>query len=162
MLEDPAHRHVLLNHLPILGLGMAWIFLAWAMFDRRWSTSIFALSLVAALSASTLLVVSTGDAAYPFVFESLDGPGREWLDYHTHLGDRWGWGVAANGLVALLGIVVGHRRESLRRVVVLVVLVTTLAALGLAAVVAEAGGQIRHPEFRRGVPPAYEAPGRLR
>ena len=162
MLEDPVHRHVLLNHLPIVGLGMAWIFLVWALFDRRWSSAIFGLSLVAALSASTLLVTSAGDAAYPVIFDELDGPGREWLDYHTYLGDRWGWVFWANGLLALSAIAAGHFRESLRRLVLVAVLVTTLMALVLAAIMAEAGGKIRHPEFRFGPPPAYEAPGRLR
>jgi hypothetical protein len=130
--------------------------------DRRWSSALFALALVALLSGSTWLVVGSGDAAYPFVFESLDGPGQAWLDYHTHLGDRWGGVIAANGLIALGAIAAGHARERLRRPGVLVVLATTLAALLLAVFVAEAGGQIRHPEFRRGDPPVYDAPGRLR
>jgi hypothetical protein len=162
MLEDPVHRHVLLNHLPIVGLGMAWVFLVWALVDRRWSSMVFGLSVVAALSASTLLVTSAGDAAYPVIFDELDGPGREWLDYHTYLGDRWGWVIAANGLLALLAIATGHFREPLRRGVASVVVVTTLVALVLGVFVAEAGGKIRHPEFRLGPPPAYEAPGRLR
>lgn len=162
MLEDPVHRHVLLNHLPIVGLGTAWVCLVWALFDRRWSSMCFALLLVAGLSASTLLVTSAGDAAYPVIFEELDGPGREWLDYHTYLGDRWGWVIAANGLLGLLAIAAGHFREPLRRSVAAGVLLTTLLALLLAGFVAEAGGKIRHPEFRRSAPPAYEAPGRLR
>jgi len=162
MLEDPVHRHVLLNHLPIVGLGMTWVFLAWSLVDRRWPSMRFALLLVTVLSASTLLVTSAGDAAYPVIFEELDGPGQEWLDYHTYLGDRWGWVIAANGLLALLAIAAGHFREPLRRSVAAGVLVTTLVALVLAAIVAEAGGKIRHPEFRRGPPPEYESPGRLR
>ncbi len=162
MLEDPVHRHVLLNHLPVVGLGTAWVFLVWTLVDWRWSSACFGLLLVAALSASTLLVTSAGDAAYPVIFDELDGPGREWLDYHTYLGDRWGWVIAANGLLAVLAIAAGHFREHLRRGVAAVIVVTTLIALVLAAFVAEAGGKIRHPEFRRSAPPAYESPGRLR
>lgn len=162
MLEDPAHRHVLLNHLPIVGLGMAWLFLGWALIDRSWSSTVFGLSLVAALSASTLLVVSAGNDAYPFMFDAVDGPGREWLDYHTHLGDRWGWVISSNAALALLAIAAGHLREDLRRVAAAGVLVTTLFALILAMIIAEAGGKIRHPEFRLSDPPAFESTGRIR
>lgn len=162
MLEDPAHRHVLLNHLPIVGLGMAWIVLGWALIERSWRETVFGLSLVAALSASTLLVTSAGNDAYPFVFDIADGPGREWLDYHTHLGERWGWVISGNAAPALLAIAAGHLRERLRRVAAAGVLVTTLIAMLLAMNVALAGGKIRHPEFRLSDPPAFESTGRIR
>jgi hypothetical protein len=162
LLEDPAYRHVLLNHLPIVGLAIAWLVLAWALIEGRWSSTVFGLSLVAVLSGSAIGVMSAGDAAYPFVFDSLDGPGREWLDYHTYLGDRWGWLIATNGALAILAIVTGFMRERLRRVAGVTVLATTLVGLATAAIIAEAGGKIRHPEFRLSDPPVYESPGRIR
>jgi len=162
LLEDPAYRHVLLNHLPIVGLGIAWLVLAWSLVDRRWRSTVFGLSLVALLSGSAIAVMSAGDAAYPIVFDSLDGPGREWLDYHTYLGDRWGWLVCANAALAVLAIAVGSMRERLRMVVGVVVLATTLVSLATAAIIAEAGGKIRHPEFRLSDPPVYESTGRIR
>lgn len=162
LLEDPAYRHVLLNHLPIVGLGVAWIVLAWSAFDGRWSSTVFALALVALFSGSSFGVISAGDEAYPFVFDSLDGPGREWLDYHTHLGDRWGWVLYANGALAAAGIALGALQEPARRIVGIVLLLTTLVGLGTAALIAEAGGKIRHPEFRLSDPPTYDAPGRIR
>jgi len=162
LLEDPAYRHVLLNHLPIVGLAIAWLVLGWALTERRWSSTVFGLSLVALLSGSAIGVMSAGDAAYPFVFDSLDGPGREWLDYHTYLGDRWGWLLPTNGALAILAIVAGFMRERLRMIVGVIVLATTLAGLATAAIIAEAGGKIRHPEFRLSDPPVYESPGRIR
>lgn len=164
LLEDPAYRHVLLNHLPIVGLGMAWIVLAWALFERRWPSIVFGLSCVALLSSSAIAVMSAGDAAYPFVFDSLDGPGREWLDYHTYLGDHWGWLLPANAGLAVLAMVVGFLRERFRLAAGLTVLVTTLASLATAALIAEAGGKIRHSEFRLSDPPVIEEAreGRLR
>jgi hypothetical protein len=162
LLEDPAYRHVLLNHLPIVGLGVAWVVLVWASIERRWSSIVFSLSLVAAFSGSTIAVTSAGDAAYPFVFEALDGPGREWLDYHTYLGDRWGWMLYANAALSILAIVIGFVRKQHRMVVSGVVIATTLAGLLAAGVIAEAGGKIRHPEFRLSDPPVYDAPGRIR
>ena len=162
LLEDPAYRHVLLNHLPITGLGISWLVLIWAMVDRRWTSLCFGLVLVMAMSGAALLVTSAGDAAYTFVYDELDGPGREWLDYHTHLADRWGHVLTANAVAAALAIAVGIFRERFRTLAGIVVLVTTLAGLIAAFVIAEAGGQIRHPEFRISDPPVVDSPGRLR
>jgi hypothetical protein len=162
LLEDPAYRHVLLNHLPIVGLAIAWLVLSWALVERRWSSTVFGLSLVALLSGSAIGVMSAGDAAYPDVFDSLDGPGREWLDYHTYLADRWGWLLYANAALAALAIVAGFVRARLRVIVGVLVLATTTVGLLAAAIIAEAGGKIRHPEFRLSDPPDYESPGRIR
>ena len=162
MLEDPAYRHVLLNHLPIVGLAVAWLVLAGALFERRWPSIAFALALVAILSGSAIAVESTGDAAYPLVFDLLDGPGQEWLDYHTHLGERWAWLLIANAVLAVAALGLGMKRERFRQIAGRVVLGTTLVALVTAALIAEAGGKIRHPEFRLDDVPVYEAPGRIR
>ncbi len=162
LLEDPAYRHVLLNHLPSTGLAIAWLVLAWAMVERRWSSVCFGLVLVMSMSGSSFLVTSAGDDAHPFIFDTLDGPGREWLDYHTHLSDRWRHVLSANAVVTALAIAAGVWRERLRTSVGVVVLVSTLAGLVAVSVIAEAGGKIRHPEFRLSDPPVFDSPGRLR
>mgnify|MGYP001817110037 FL=1 len=161
LLSDPAYRHVLLNHVPITGLAASWLVLGWAVFDRRWATTVFALSLVTLASAAAQPIMSAGDAAYPFVFETLDGDGRHWLDHHVWLAERWApllWGNAALGVAA---IALGTLREQTRRAVSIVVLVTTVSALLAASVIAEAGGKIRHAEFRLEDPPIHDEPGRL-
>jgi len=136
LFEDPAYRHVLLNHLPVTGLAVAWFVLAWAMVERRWSSICCGFVLVMLLSGSSLLVASAGDAAHPFVFDTLDGPGREWLDYHTHLSDQWRHVLSANAVVAALAIAAGVWRERLRTSAGVVVLLFTLAGLVAVSVIA--------------------------
>jgi hypothetical protein len=162
LLEDPAYRHVLLNHMPSTGLGISWLVLLWATVERRWSSICCGLILVLMMSASALVVMSAGEAAHPFVFDMLDGPGRDWLDYHTHLADRWGHVLTANAVVAALAIAAGVWRERLRTPAGVVVLVSSLAGLVAVAVIAETGGKIRHPEFRLSDPPVLDSPRRIR
>jgi hypothetical protein len=162
LLDDPAYRHVLLNHLPITGLGIAWLVLAWALVERRWSSLCGALILVLWMSGSAQWVMSAGDDAYPFVYEALDGVGRDWLDHHTHLADRWGRVLIANAILAALALAAGVFRERLRTPAAVVVLVSTLAGLVAVFIIAEAGGKIRHPEFRLSDPPVHDSPGRIR
>ncbi len=162
LLDDPAYRHVLLNHLPITGLAVAWLVLAWALIEQRWSSLCCGLLLVLSMSGSALWVMSAGDEAYPFVYDALDGAGRDWLDHHTHLADRWGRLLIANAIVAALALAAGFFRERLRTPAAAVVLVSTLAGLVAVFVIAEAGGKIRHPEFRLSDPPVHDSPGRIR
>jgi hypothetical protein len=161
LLEDPAYRHVLLNHLPVTGLGFAWIMLGWAAFDGRWPTTVFALSLVAIASAAAQPAMQAGNAAYPFVFDTLDGDGQRWLDHHAWLAERWGWLLLTNAALAAGAITLGAFRERTRRAAAGLIFATTLAALGAGALIADAGGKVRHAEFRLEDPPIHEEAGRL-
>jgi hypothetical protein len=44
----------------------------------------------------------------------------------------------------------------------LAVALLTLAGIGMAGWIPEAGGKIKHPEFRLDDPPVYDSPRRLR
>ena len=56
-------------------------------------------------------------------------------------------------VVAGLAALIGHFRPSLRRLVAAAVLLTTLVGLVSAGMIAEAGGKVRHDEFRLTDPP---------
>ena len=162
LLENPAYRHVLLNHLPITGLAVAAGVLAWGVFEDRWASIAFGLALVAVISLAGALVMQSGDAAFPFLFDQLDGDSQAWLDHHAFLAERFGRCLPINGVLAVLAVAVGVRRLAWRRRLGFVLLATTCASLVAAAVIAAAGGQIRHLEFRTSKPPVHESPGRLR
>jgi len=155
--ENPAYRHILLNHLPITGLAVSACVLAWAIWENRWRSLVFGLLLCLATSASGILVMQSGDAAYPFLFDQLDGAGQAWLDDHVALAERWGRALPTNALLATIALGIGARRASLRRYASAVVLCTTLGSLAAASVIATAGGQVRHSEFRFSSAPTGEA-----
>ena len=162
LLEDPAYRHILLNHLPVTGLAMSWVVLAWGTLEGRGRSIVFGLVLVLVTSGSVMIVMATGEDAYPFVFETLDGTGQAWLDHHTELAERWGLLLEVNAALAAIAIGIALWRERFQRMAGLVILGTTLLSLVGAMLLAEAGGKIRHSEFRLTDPPATERPGRLR
>jgi hypothetical protein len=162
LLEDPAYRHVLANHLPITGLAVAWIVLVVAVVQQHRPTLFAALGLVALMAGSVYPVIAAGDAAYPFVYDTLDGDGRAWLDHHTHLGETWAPVLYVNATLALAAIAVGMWRATLLWRASLGVALVTLGGLGAAGVISEAGGKIAHPEFRLSEAPVHESAGRLR
>ncbi len=162
LLEDPAYRHILLNHLPVTGLAIALLVLATGAALRQTAMLRVGLVLVALTAGSSALVSRSGDDAYPAVFDVLDGDGRAWLDYHTHLADTWLPVLYANAALAVIALGVGVARRRLLLPAALVVTLVTLVGIGTAGWIAEAGGKVKHPEFRLDDPPVYDSPGRLR
>lgn len=162
LLEDPSYQHILLNHLPVTGLSIALLVIGVGAALRQAAMLRLGLVLVALTAGSSVLVGISGDDAYPAVFDVLDGDGRAWLDYHTHLADTWILVLYANAALALVALGVGAARRALLLPCALVVMLVALAGLGTAGWIAEAGGKVKHPEFRLDDPPQFDAPRRLR
>lgn len=157
LLQDPAYRHMLLNHIPIIGLFVAFLVLVTGLVVRQTALLFTGLVLVALTAGMSLPVATYGDAAYPEIYDSLDGYGRDWLDYHAELADTWLPLLYANAALAVLAILMVAVRPGLLRWVSLLVAVLSLASIGAASIIASAGGKIQHPEFRLSDPPQVES-----
>tara|TARA_R110000823_G_scaffold119998_3_gene244250 strand:- start:9650 stop:10138 length:489 start_codon:yes stop_codon:yes gene_type:complete len=153
LLVEPAYRHMLLNHVPIVGLCVALLVLLTGLVVRQSALLFTGLGLVALTAGTSLPVARYGDAAYPAVYEILDGHGRNWLDYHTELAEFWLPLLYANAVVAVIALLLGILRAGILPWAALVVALFTFAGIGGAGAVAWAGGKIQHPEFRLSDPP---------
>ena len=157
LLQDPAYRHMLLNHIPIIGLFMAFVVLATGLVVRQKSLLLTGLALVALTAGASLPVARYGDAAYPAIYDTLDGYGRNWLDYHAEVAETWVPLLYANAILAVIALGVGLVRPRLLQWTSLLVALITLAGIGGASVVARSGGKIQHPEFRLSDPPVVDS-----
>jgi hypothetical protein len=153
LLNDAAYRHMLLNHIPIIGLIMALVVLVTGLALRQAALLFTGLVLVAISAGAALPVAHYGDVAYPAIYDTLDGHGRGWLDYHAELAATWVPVLGANAALAVIAIVAGTVRRKLLLWAALLVALLTLAGIGGAGMVARAGGKIQHPEFRLSDPP---------
>jgi hypothetical protein len=153
LLGDPAYRHLLLNHVPIIGLFVAFAVLCTGLALRHTVLLITALALVALTAGASIPVANYGDAAYPAIYDTLDGIGQKWLDYHAELAASWMPVLWANTALAVIAIAVGAARRPLLVWAALLVALVTLAGIAGTAIVANAGGKIQHPEFRISDPP---------
>ncbi|MDX1732891.1 MAG: hypothetical protein R3228_00940 [Halioglobus sp.] len=148
LLGDPAYRHVLLNHLPIAGLAVAWLALACGLALRQRAITLLGLALVALTAGAALPVAQFGDAAYPAIYDALDGHGRAWLDHHAEVAETWLPLLLAAAAAAVLAAVIGAARPRLLGAASVLVLLLSAAALVGVATIARTGGQVQHPEFR--------------
>jgi hypothetical protein len=148
------HVHVLLNHLPVIGLGMAILALVLGLLMRSRAAQIVSLVLVFVSAASAWPVNFTGQRAYETVRGMTDDPGTDWLDAHMERAEKAA--PAFYLLAALAAAALLAPRKWPRAALPLAVATLALAVLcaGASGWIALAGGQIRHPEFRTGPPPS--------
>ena len=71
LLSDPAYRHVLLNHIPVIGLIIAFVVLIIGVVFRQTAVLLTGLALVAVSAGLSLPVGIFGNEAYPAVFDRL-------------------------------------------------------------------------------------------
>ncbi len=144
-----------INHFPLVGLLVAMVALLLGVLSRSRASAMIGLALVAVLSLSVWLVYYTGEQGYDRVLSMTDDAGAAFLAYHKNLADRWIILYFITGGVAGLGFVLSWKWP--QALVFSSVLSLVLAAGSLAAgiVIAKAGGEIRHREFRFGPPPEH-------
>jgi len=159
-----AHLHLMLNHIPLLGLIFGAALLAYGLWRGTDDVQKASLGLLAVAGLSAIAVYLTGEPAEEIV-EGLAGVSHDAIEAH----EEWGWyalisGIATGGF-ALGTLFLGWLRERLGRGAVVLTLVLALLSSGLIGYTANLGGKISHPELRGETASAvgengqYEAPG---
>jgi hypothetical protein len=153
VLNQPEYLHVVLNHLPLIGLLVAMLALLAALVTRNRTAILIGLALVGLLALSAWPVAESGEDGYDRVLAMSDEAGGKFLAHHRALADRWVFLYYVTAGIAGLGF--GLAWKWPRTLVPSSILALLLAAASLAAgiVIAKAGGPVRHREFRTDPPP---------
>jgi hypothetical protein len=160
--DTAEHWHVALNHLPLIGVAASIIPLLAGAVLRQRPLVLTGLIMVVLFGGSTALVMNTGEEAeerfeHGEAAAQLDDVGEQWMHVHedrAHLAAKIAYGTAAFALLAFI-LALAWRRSML--IVSILALLGAAGTVGAMAWVADAGGQIRHPEFRSGPPPTTPA-----
>ena len=149
---DPVRIHLVLNHLPVIGSGLALLTLLVGIVRANLTVIRTALALAVVALAAVPVVSWSGEEAEKVVEDAawLDADGAEWLDEHEERGE-----VAINTLlsalaVCVIALAIGAWRESWLRVAAIVAAVSLAIGLGNGLWAAASGGKIRHTEIRNG------------
>lgn len=149
---NPAYRHLLINHLPILGLAAGALALFIAMLFRRRVAQAPALIVIFLMALSALPVHRTGEQAYKQVRHVADEAGADWLDLHS---DRADAGMPAFYIlagIALIALVAPLKWPRAGIPLSALTLLAALACMGVGGWIAQAGGPIMHVELRPPLP----------
>ena len=154
-LITPAHLHVALNHIPIIGLAVACIpVLIGILFHSRAALASGLLAVI--LCAGTMpAIIETGEAAQEsFVDGSIepgmDAAGKEAFREHSGRANFTAPIVYAAGILALAALITLIKFPRQAAWGSWAVLLGVAFSIALSIWTAEAGGRIRHPEFRPG------------
>ncbi|MBI2840247.1 MAG: hypothetical protein HYX75_18170 [Acidobacteria bacterium] len=155
-LKQPEYIHVLLNPLPVYGLAMGMLGLLLGLIKRNRHAQMLALTLVFIGSAVAFPVLKTGERAYDRV-EAMSAPdARGWLEVHQQRAEKVVYVYYASALLAAVALLVQWRSWKGARALTLITFVLGAAAMAGGGWISQAGGQVRHSEFRDG-PPAASA-----
>ncbi len=153
LLRQPEFVHDAINHLPLIGLLVAMLALVIALVIRNRQAIRIGLALVSLLCLSVWPVYEYGQAGYDRVLSMADENGQAFLRYHAQLAERWVVLYYVTAGVAALGFGLSWKWPRLLMPLSLLSLVLALVSLLAGIVIAHAGGQVRHREFRYGPPP---------
>ncbi|MGE0352901.1 MAG: hypothetical protein AB7I33_05330 [Gemmatimonadales bacterium] len=157
---NTAHLHLLVNHLPVLGVLFGVLLLAWAVFRRSPQLTRAALGVFVLAGIAGLVAYLTGEPAEEAV-ERLSGVSETLIGQHEDAALAATFGAGLLGLLALAGLVAFRRLADLPRWFTGASLAFGLVATGMMAWTANLGGQIRHSEIRAGAVAAMDAGSHL-
>jgi hypothetical protein len=153
--RQPEYLHVLLNPVPVYGLAIALIGLCIALFLRSRPAQIATLGLVLFSAAMAWPVFELGERSSDRVLSMSDEDGQAWLEAHEHRADQFVPFFYALAVLSLTAIVVPIKFPKSGLLLAIVTLLFGVGVLAMGGYIAQAGGKIRHREFRS-VPPPKE------
>jgi hypothetical protein len=152
-LRQPEYIHTLLNPLPIYGLGVGLLGLMIALLLRSRPAQIATLAIILVCSSAAWPVYVFGEKAEDRMEGIVDDAGRRWLHEHEERAEKIIYAFYALALLTVVALLAPLRWPGMATPLSLAVLVLSMVALGLGGYIAQAGGKIRHPEFRTELPP---------
>jgi len=152
-LFTPAHLHLALNHVPIIGLVVASLpVLMGILFHSRGALASGLLAVICCVGAVPV-IMETGEAAREAFFDGsaqpdLDKAGYDALRQHAGRAKATAPVVYAAGIIAFVALIALTKFPRQSAWIAWAVLLANLFSVALSVWTAEAGGRIRHAEFR--------------
>jgi len=144
---NPAHLHLMLNHIPLVGIGFVVLLLTIALIRRSNELVNISLIFVIFVALWAIPVHQTGESAEELV-EGLPGISEQLVEAHDESADIAFIFIEAVGVLALITLVLRRYHAKLGNVLTILTLLGLIVSGGLIAWTANQGGKINHPEIR--------------
>lgn len=157
-LSRPEYLHVLLNPLPVYGVAIGVFMLAVAMLCRTRQVQVAALIIIAVSSGSAWPAAQLGHRAHGHLEAKLSPESNQWLQHHEQLGDKAAVVAVVCAATALAAIFIPRKYPKATSPFAAGTLVIGIFSLAVSVWASQAGGRVRHEEFRMGPPPVVTEP----
>lgn len=159
ILTQPEYAHVLLNPLPVYGVGIGVVVLCCALLLRNRPVEIVALAIIAVSSLSAWPVSLLGHKAHARLEEKLSADSNKWMQYHEETANAAVIVALAAALISVGALSVPSRKyPKLAVTLTILSLLSGATSLAMSGRASHAGGRIRHEEFRTEPPPDVAEP----
>jgi uncharacterized membrane protein len=148
--------HLAVNHIPVVGVPVAFLLLAYGMVRRSADVIRASLWLLVLMAIAALVAWKSGGPAARIV-KDIPGIMRPNIHEHAEAADYAFWGALILGGLALVGLWLSRHGEGTPTALSALILLGSLFMSVVFARVAHLGGLIRHPEIKSGYPPAGQA-----
>ena len=143
---NPAHLHLLVNHVPVFGTIAAALLLAWGLLRKSEEVVRIGLVVLVVIAAATWGVKLTGEPAEELV-EHMAGVSERLIHDHEEASELATILISVAGVAALTTLLMIRGRRKAGRVFTVITLLLALVGFGMVAYAANLGGMIRHTEI---------------
>lgn len=144
---NPAHLHIVLNHIPVIGIPFGAGLLIWGFLRKSQELKTTALLVFVAIALVTIPIYLSGKAAEDLV-EDLPGVSERLIENHETAATIALIATSVLGGLALVRLLMASRLAAIGGPMTVLVFVLSLGVAGWLGRTAHLGGQIRHSEIR--------------
>ena len=142
---NPAHWHMLLNHLPIIGSLFATLILLWGILRRSIPIVNLSLVLLVACAVFSIIASQTGEKAEHYL-KDLKAIDETYLEPHEDAANVANYGMIAVAALALIALIFKRiRNVSFMPYLILIASIVVFVLMARAGML---GGEIIHKEIR--------------
>ncbi len=144
---NPAHLHLLMNHIPVIGIPLAGVLLIVAILLKQRVIEQVALCFMVVLGLLTIPVFLTGEPAEEMV-EDIPTVSHDIIEEHEESAELSFIIAELLAAMALVALAWGWKRGNVPKAVTYGMLVGAILSAVLLARTAYLGGHVRHAEIR--------------
>lgn len=142
---NPAHWHLLVNHLPITGSIIGVLILLYGILRKSDAVIKAVYWLFALLAVFAVIAKQTGESAESFILNAKLAD-ETIIERHVQASDTAQWAMIVVGIIALAALFIGRLKTL--KAMPLIFLIISIIAAGLMAWAGLLGGEIMHKEIR--------------
>ena len=144
-----AHVHLMLNHIPLVGIGFTILLLIIALVRKSRELTNISLIFVIIVALWAIPAYLTGEPAEELV-EHSPGVSEMLIEEHEEFAEIAFIFIEATGVIALIALLVNRFNPMIGHKLVILTLLALIVSGGMISWTANLGGKINHPEIRSG------------
>lgn len=145
---NTAHYHLLLSHVPVIGMAFALLLNIWSLLKNSHDLKIATLLFYAVSGLFAIPVYFTGDSSEQIV-KTVPGITESLIEPHEETALYFFIGICIIGIIAVAGLLFGKKSKIFLHRVIFIIMFLALANSYFAVMTAYTGGKIRHSEIEK-------------